>query len=765
MVRVKDVANVKREYPEGGSYITYNSNPCLVVSIEMREGYNIVQFGKDVDVVLNEYINNVLPHDVTVNRITDQAKVVNGSVISFLRDLFMAIIVIIVVMMILFPLRSAMVAAMVIPLNTFISVGIMYLFGIPLNTVTFAALIVVLGMIVDNSIVIIDGYIFYLNNGYTPWDAAVESAHKYFMPMFLATVCICLIFYPMLILFKGQIAEFTYFFPTTITINLMISLVLAVMVIPFLEVALIKPKSENKNNPEKKRITEKVHDVYVRLLDWNFRHAWLTISFGVLSIIVAILLFPHVKFRMMPVAERDQFAVEINMPDGTPIVRTAKVADSLRVLLSHDKRVKSITQFVGMSSPRFHISYAPKMPSDSYAQFIVNTGSPDETEAVLNEYTDLYAHYFPNAYVKFRQMDFQAMPSFEFRFYGDNIEDLKNVAEILSAKMQAMPELTNIHTDWGEMLPVMDIRLNPVASSQLGVTRSVTSANLTLATNSFTMGSVIEDNENVPIVLKTEEKGKKTSLEDISNTYVSTMIPAVSIPLRQIASVTPVWSENKIVHRNGIRTISVTADTKRGVVPEKALSYIQDVIAREIVPALPYGVNYKIGGEPEYDKDNLLPIIYIIIAAFVIIFFFLLFTYGKFGLTIISLFTLLLFMFGAVFGLWISGLTVGLTAALGLIGLFGITVRNVILMFQHAEQRFVKDGWSAKDAAYDAGKRRMIPIFLTSAAASVGVIPMIIAGSSFWAPVGIVIFAGGAFLLIMTITILPVLYWKLNEKK
>ena len=171
------------------------------------------------------------------------------------------------------------------------------------------------------------------------------------------------------------------------------------------------------------------------------------------------------------------------------------------------------------------------------------------------------------------------------------------------------------------------------------------------------------------------------------------------------------------------------------------------------------------GGEPEFNREHLTPVIHAVIAAFAVIFFFLLFTYGKFGLTFISLFTLFLFMFGAVFGLWISGLTVGLTAVLGLIGLFGITVRNVILMFQHAEQRFAVEGWPAREAAWDAGKRRMIPIFLTSAAASTGVVPLIMSGSSFWAPVGIVIFAGGIFLLLMTITILPVLYWKLNDSK
>jgi len=765
MIRVKDVANVVREYPQGGNYITYNGHPCLVLSVEMREGFNIVSFGKDVNNIIAEYKENSLPVDVTVNTITNEADVVNGSVKSFLRDLMTAIIVIIVVIMILFPFRSALVASIVIPLNTFISVGIMYMFGIPLNTVTLAALVVVLGMTVDNSIVIIDGYIYYLKNGYKPWDAAIESAHKYFMPMLLATSCICLIFYPLLVLFKGQMAEFIYFFPFTFTINLMMSLILAVTIIPILEVAIIKPVIKDNGEQNKKGITEKVHDVYVKLLAWNFRHAWLTISFGIISIVASVFIMPHIKFRMSPLAERNQFAVEIYLPDGTPLVRTAEVADSLRILLSKDNRVKSITQFTGISSPRFHIAYAPKMPSDSYAQFIVNTGSSKETEALLNEYTDYYSHYFPKAFIKFKQIDFLNVPSFEFRFYGDNIKELKEAAEVLSAKMRRMPELTNVHTDWGVMQPVMNVEMNPVSSSQLGVTRAIMAANLMLTTNKFTMGSITEDNVNIPIVLKTDDSNGEPTLEEFSNTYLATLIPSVSVPLRQIATIVPKWSENKIVHRNGIRTLSVTADIKRNVIPAGPLSEIHSVIKNEIEPSLPYGISYQEGGETEYNRENLGPIINAIIAAFAVIFFFFLFTYGKFKLTFISLFTLMLFMFGAFFGLWISDLTVGITSALGVIGLFGLTVRNVILMFQHAEQKFGAEGWSAKDAAFDAGKRRMIPIFLTTAAASVGVIPMIISGSSFWAPVGVVIFAGGICLLIMTITILPVLYWKFNDNK
>ena len=229
VLRVKDVARVVREYDDPDSYIRNNGHRCVLLSLEMQAGNNIVEYGREVDEVLHAFIEEELPADVSVQRIADQAKVVGDSVHSFLRDLFVAMAIIIVVMMLLFPLRSAIVAALTIPMSTFISVGMMYLCGIPLNTVTLAALVVVLGMIVDNSIVVIDGYLDYLGRGHSRWFAAVESAREFFPSLLLATICICMIFYPILFTMTGMMGDFLTWFPWTITINLMVSLLLAVM--------------------------------------------------------------------------------------------------------------------------------------------------------------------------------------------------------------------------------------------------------------------------------------------------------------------------------------------------------------------------------------------------------------------------------------------------------------------------------------------------------------------------------------------------------
>ena len=759
VLRVKDVARVVREYDDPDSYIRNNGHRCVLLSLEMQAGNNIVEYGREVDEVLHAFIEEELPADVSVQRIADQAKVVGDSVHSFLRDLFVAMAIIIVVMMLLFPLRSAIVAALTIPMSTFISVGMMYLCGIPLNTVTLAALVVVLGMIVDNSIVVIDGYLDYLGRGHSRWFAAVESAREFFPSLLLATICICMIFYPILFTMTGMMGDFLTWFPWTITINLMVSLLLAVMVIPFLEILIIPAVHVRRDG--RRSFTDRVHDVYRRVLAWTFRHGWLTISLGAASVAVSLLIATQLKFRMVPFADRDQFAVEIYLRPDTPLERTGAVADSVYRALRADERVKSVTSFVGCSSPRFQMSYAPQIAGKNYAQFIVNTTSVDDTESILDEYADAWADRFPEAYVKFKQLDYQNVPSLEFRFYGSDIDSLRAAADRLMARMRQMPELQWVHTDYEDPRAIAEVRLDPVTASQLGITRTVVAANMALASGDVAVGSVWEGDYRLPVVLKRDARLGERSLSDIGDTYVSSPVPGVSVPLRQIADVEPAWSQSKIVHRNGMRCITVTADLKRGANAMRMTSRISRMLKDEI--PLPPGVETELGGAHEFDAETLPPIAAGLSISLVIIFFFILVNFRKFGITLVIMASMSLCLFGAMVGLWIADFTIGLTSVLGFITLLGMIVRNVILMYQHAEDKRKVCHWSGKLAAYDAGKRRMVPIFLTTATTAVGVVPMMLGGSTFWAPVGVTIFAGGIGSLILVVTILPVLYSKIYK--
>ena len=401
-VRVGDVARVIREYDPQASRIEHNGHPCVLLSMEMIPGNNVVEYGRQVNRVLDQFRANVLPDDVTLTRIADKPKVVEISVHDFLRDLLLSMLIIILVMMVLFPIRSAIVAAITIPLSTFVSVAIMFLAGIELNIVTLAALIIVLGMIVDNSIVIIDGYLEYVGKDMSPRDAAIASARQYFLPMLLATVCISIIFFPLLFTLRGAFLDALRDFPWTIAINLLTSLILAVAVIPFLCVRIIgKPEASKQG----RRFTDRVQAFYTRVLDAVFRHPWWTIAAGFAVVAASLLLVPTLKLRQFPFADRDQFAVEIFLPEGKGLAETEAVADSVYHVLEQDDRVTAITTFLCCSSPRFMDSYAPQMAGKNYAQFIVGTTSNQTTLDLLSHYQPLLAEAFPNAYVRFKRLD------------------------------------------------------------------------------------------------------------------------------------------------------------------------------------------------------------------------------------------------------------------------------------------------------------------------------------------------------------------------
>ena len=756
-VRVCDVATVKREYDTSESYIENNGNPCVLLSLEMLSGYNIVEYGEDVDEVLHQFKEQYLPEDVQMRRITDLPQVVSDSVHDFLRDLIISMAIIVLVMMILFPLRSAIVAAITIPLSTFISTGIMYAFGIPLNTITLACLIVVLGMIVDNSIIVIDGYLEYLGQGMGRRESAVKSVKQYFWPMMLATICICAIFYPLVLTMTGEAKDVIGQFPITITINLMVSLAVAVAVIPMLNAAIIKKVTPKRDG--KKDITDWVQTIYDRCLDWTFIHPYLTIAIATILVILTSLIFPTLKMRQFPYADRNQFAVEIFLPEGEGLERTKNVADSLRNILQKDKRVTSVTSFIGCSSPRFQISYAPQVGGRNFAQFIVNTPDIQSTFDVLNEYAPKYSNYWPEAYCRFKQMDFLNVPTFEYRFYGNDLDSIHAAAEILMSELRKMPELEWVRTDFDQPHPIVDITLDPVASAQMGINRTTAQLQMALQTGKTQVGSIWEENYEVPVILK-DAKSEQLTYSDVKDIHLSTFT-GKSVPLRQVAKASPTWSHSKIIHRNGERCISVIAEGKREVLAAPIQARIENII-KEM--NLPVGVRSEIGGEVEKNNEIVPGIISGIGYAMVIIFFFILFNFKRFGITFTCMIAIALSIPGAMIGLAIANKTLGLTSLFGFITLMGIIMRNEILIFEHADEK-MKEGWSARDAAYDAGRRRMVPIFLTTATTAVGVIPMIIAGSSFWMPVGITIFAGGIGTLILIVTVLPVVYWKLNQNR
>lgn len=765
IIRLKDIATVVRGYDTPDSYILNNGKKSIILSLEMREGYNIVEYGKDVDKVLKAF-SDTLPDDVKIERIVDQPQVVNQSVLSFLRDLVWAIIIVIVVLIVLFPLRSALVSATMIPITIFIAVGIMFLCNIPLNTVTLAALIVILGMVGDNSIVVIDAYLEYLNKGMSRWHAACLSAKNYAGSIFIATLSICIVFFPLLIILNGMWYDFVRHFPWAFSICLMVSFALAMLCIPYMEYAFITKENIAPKRPDRKGLTYYVQHGYEHILDLTFRFPKTTISIAAALLVVSVIYFFRLPVRMFPFSDRDQFAVEIYLPQGSSLEKTQQVADSLYRALKQDERVTSVTAFVGTFSPRFQAPYAPNVVAGkNYAQFIVNTQSNDATVEVLDEYAGKYSYHFPNAYVRFKQLDFQqAQIPIEIRLSGTEIEALRNYADTVLTALKDVPGLVWRHTNYEEPLPAVEMNLDAIAAARLGISRSMAELEIALAYGDVPVGTVWEEDYPLSVILKRERPAAYDSPEKVGDQYVRSILPNVSVPLRQIADAEPVWTQGQIVRRNGVRTVSIQADVARGMSESRVFAAMRKVMDKQVAPKLPATVDYEYGGMHEVDQEVIPLIIQIILAGVFLIFLFLLYNYRKIPVSLAALLSMLFCIPGTVWGLYLTDTAFSLTCILGIISLMGVIIRNAIMIFDHAENLRLNARLSARQAAYDAGKRRMVPIFLTSTTTAIGIVPMILGRTMLWTPMGIVIFTGTIFSMILVVTMMPVIYWKIFDK-
>ncbi|WP_259015878.1 efflux RND transporter permease subunit [Emticicia fluvialis] len=762
VIRVKDVARVVREYPKPDAIIKNNGTNSLLISLEMQPGNNIVSFGKTVDETLESLKGKISP-DVQIAKIADMPQAVEHSITHFLKEFAIAIVAVIIVTMLLLPFRVAAVAGATIPISIFITLGILYALGIELHTVSLAGLIVVLGMVVDNAIVVLDGHIEKLDHGETPWNAAWKSARELFIPVFSATMAIIATYVPMMFFLDGMVGDFVGALPITIGVALITSLLIACFLVPYLSYVFIKKGIKKETaKPGRKSLLDVIQNLYDKMLELAFKFPKTTILAGIGSVVAGLAIFATVPRQLFPKVDRNQFAVEIYLPEGSTLEQTAFVSDSLEKMLIKDKRVANVAAFVGTSSPRFHTTYAPNFPSRNYAQLVVNTQTANDAIALLTEYEARYRNHFPNAYVRMKQLDMLSTTApIEVRISGDNLDSIKTVAMQVKAAMNKNENVIWARTDYLNPRQGISVEINDEIANRLGLTKGTVAASLAAGMSGMPVGTIWEGDYPVNIKLM-NAPGQKNSFDDIANQNVTSPITGATVPVRQIASgITNDWSEGQIIRRNGTRTITVRADVKHGALAYKVLADIKAAI--KTIP-LPKQTTLSYGGEEESEVENYIPMAKALVAGILLIFFILLFQFKKPKLALLVMTTMPLSFLGAALGIVITGYPFGLTSFLGIMSLMGIVVRNGIILIDYAEELRTHHGMTLLNAAVAAGKRRMRPIFLTSFAAAVGVVPMILSGSTLWGPLGAVVCFGLLVSMILTLFMVPVLYQQLFKK-
>ena len=419
------------------------------------------------------------------------------------------------------------------------------------------------------------------------------------------------------------------------------------------------------------------------------------------------------------------------------------------------------------------------MPAPNYAQFVVSTADYKATAALLRELTPRYENWFPNAYVRFKQLDYQVVKNpLEVRLtYAPFVEkeDYEQTMQLyidsLKAFMASRPELTWVHSDYDNIVSQSRITLKADQAAQLGITQASLSLYLASVTRGVTLTNIYEhgDSHPTPVVLSAVSHwplafGEQEPIANSQELIANLPIPTATgkwVPLRQVADITPAWHHTLIEHRNGVPTITVGADLVGATSQVSAEKTVREWLEGFCRRHPTEGINFRFGGLSEINGLIVPQILWSVVAALMVMFVLLLYHFGKIRLAVLALSSAALCLFGAMLGLWIFRLDISITAVLGTVSLIGIIVRNAIMMYEYAEELRHTRGLNANDAAFEAGLRRMRPVVLTSATTALGVLPMIIAHTSLWMPMGVVICFGTIFTLPLTLTILPVLYARL----
>lgn len=756
LVRLGDIATIQRDYAEPTSKITVNGHKALILTVQMHEGNNIVDFGKSVDTKIAE-TRKLFPADVKLTTIVNQPQVVDNNVSHFIDEFFLAIFSVVIVVVLLLPFRIASVAAMAIPVTVAVTFALMHAFGIELHQVSLAALIVVLGMVVDDAIVIADNYVELLDAGVDRWTAAWRSASDLVVPVLAATVTIIASFMPMILL-TGSVGEFINALPWTVAIALASSFIVAMVLTPLLCYVFIKKGLHDPNaeaGKKKTSLLDRMQNGYNASLDWAIRHPRLTIGLSLITIVFAGLLYTNgVRQKFFPAAERNQFVVELWMPTSTSLDKTEAAIKKVEKLVQQDKRVTSFATFVGTSAPRFYYNFSPEVPVSNYAQILVNTTDEHTTETLSDELQEKVGSIIPEGrpQIKLLQQGQPLKAPVEVRIIGDDINRLKSIGQEVEAIVKKAPGSALVRNDFQEDYYGISIQLKDEAN-RLGFTTSSISQMIYTGFSGAPITTLYEGNNGIDVVFRLDKQNRETT-DDLGNTYLSSPITNGRVPLRQIADLVPKWQTGRIMHRNGVRTLTVQSETSHGVLPAELLKTIRPAIDTLQLPA---GYRIEYGGEFANKQETFSQMITVLVISLVLIFFILLFQFRNLKEAAIVMLTIPLSLFGALFGLYITGNNFGFTAFVGLVSLSGIVVRNAIILVDHTNE-LMHHGMDIRTAAIESGKRRLRPIFLTASAAAIGVLPMILSGSPMWSPLASVIAVGVLWSMVMALLTVPVLY-------
>ncbi len=754
LFHLNDISNIKRGYQEVPDHIIYyNGQPALSIGISIVPGGNVVKIGAAITEKVKSLAGQI-PVGIQIKAIYSQPQMVTKSINGFVISVIEALAIVIAILLMFMGLRCGIIIGAILLLTVLGTLFIMYLFGIDLERISLGALIIGLGMMVDNAIVVAEGILVSVQKGEDKLKASIAVVKKTQWPLFGATL-VGILAFAAVSMSEDSTGEYTRSLFSVIFISLMLSWFLAITVAPMFCYHLLKPGKES-NKPVHSNF---IYRFYKSTLTGLLKARWLTVIVMILLLGTSMYAFRYVKQSFFPDSTTPMFYLDYWKPEGTDIRATAEDMQKIREHIKTMQEVKNVTSIVGGGAQRLMLVYEPEKTNSSYGQFIIEVKDYKQINGVSKSIKGYIATKFPNSEPKIRfiRLGPGSGAKIEARFSGPDPQVLRNLSNQAQEIMRQTPGAIDIRDDWRQKVKVIEPVYSQTQARSTGIGFEDVTEALQNAFSGKQVGIYRELDKLIPIVSRPPDK-ERLNIANIDSVQIWSPVYNKAIPIGQVVSeIKTTWKNSRIHRRNRLMTITTSSEPKSG-----PASVVYDKMAAKIEAIkLPAGYFMEWGGEYENSHDaqtalaKQLPISIIAMIIVVILLF------GTLRQPLIIWLTVPLSIIGVIVGLLATGTEFGFMALLGFLSLSGMLIKNSIVLIDEIDDQ-IKQGSPVYEAIINSSLSRMRPVALAAITTVLGMIPLLF--DAFFVSMAVVIMFGLTFATLLTLVIIPVLYWMFFKK-
>ncbi len=758
LVTVSDIATVRRGYLDPPrTLMRFNGEPGIALAISNISGTNVVELGQAVESRL-EQLRGELPVGIEFHRIAWQPDLVSESIDSFMVNLLQAVVIVLVVLTLAMGWRMGMIIGSGLILTILGTFMVMAVWGIDLQRMSLGALVIALGMMVDNAIVVADGIAVRLESGMDRTKAAIESATQAAWPLLGATIVAVMAFYP-IFASKANAGEYCRTLFIVVGVSLMISWLLAMTVTPLQCIDMLA--APKKDRPQKDPYGGRFYRLFRRLLETSIRRRFLSLILMCLLLGGSLAGFSGVKQMFFPDSSRQQFMVDYWAPEGTRIQQVSADLGPIEQRLGADARVKNLSTFVGAGPPRFYLPVEPEKNYQSYAQLIVNTQSLEDVNSLIAELEPWLKETMPQALIRVRKYGVGPSDAWpiELRFSGPAEADpvvLRSLADQGMAILEMSPLAKDVRTNWRQRVKTLVADYDQDRGRWSGISREDLAKGTKRAFDGLPVGLFRDGDDLTPILIRNVER-ERQNISALDVLQIQGALSTESVPLSQVTQSLELRWEDPIIWRyDRRRAISVQASPKGVTFPSFRASVIEELEGIELPP----GYRMDWGGEFKSTQDARSSLVPGVVPAVVIMLFIIVALFNAFRPALIIVLTIPFALIGITWGLLWSNTAFGFMALLGAMSLSGMMIKNAIVLLDQINLELA-GGKDLYQAVIDSALSRLRPVVLAAATTVLGVIPLM--GDLFWVSMSVTIMAGLAFGTVLTMIMVPVLYAVLEQ--